>query len=469
MTEQLAGEDLQEAIPKRSSRKLALGCLLLPIFLVVSYHIVTDFLIKQRVDALKEEIAEVKAASKLRPVLFGEAIPGNAVHDYQAIEWMMDSREAWKAAPPSHLPKTDYGQNYFQNPGLDPGMYSSILYSYAVKDSSIPYSKIELKEAKAFYEKYGSSLIRHIRNGLRKDSCDWTLGSGLETIHRDPSFHVYRSVADLIIYEATLSKNPTQELNGILELLAFASDIEKDFCGEVRIGSEIRVLAYSALNRILQQTLSQSNTERLISTLGKIGRFNQRIAILGRSRWIDCAFAAYAGYPLDPCLIEDEMILANLEVPITFEIKAVLLSEWTYFDDFISQHIELLELPLNLRRKRASELYSRAQGSWATLTKVMGPDWINHKQEIKDRIQFDFIQIAAAARLFQLKNDRWPKQVSELTIYLKRGVPKDPLTNLKDDYQLTLNGADLVLSTTKSPYPDLKGASFKLLGITKSK
>lgn len=458
----------QENSPKRGFRKVFLGCLVLPILLFFSYQLITNLLIQSRVEALNTEIAAVKAESKRRPVLFGVAVPGNAVHDYQAIEWMTESRDSWKNSPPNHLPRTDYGQDFFSNQVFDVGKHSSILYRYAVMDSSIPYSEIELKDAKAFYKQYGNSLIRHVREGLKKESSDWSSLRELGTFAFDVNFEVYHRLVDLMIYQATL-ENPEQQLKGILQALSFSVDLEIDFWSRRRAWPSNRMRVHAALQQVLQKSLSQSQLENLLDCLDRIGPPNEKRMLLTEIRSIDCAFAGYAGYPVRPLTKEEEGSILRMEVPASFQIKAVFLREWVFSDDYLRQFINLSDLTLSARRKREQELNRQLNDSWTVFGKG---GCLNSTPEFDVRteteIHFDFVRIGAAARIFQLKTGAWPTQASELKNYFKKGVPKDPITDLKKDYQFSKSGDDLVISTANSPYPEVKSASFKLLQKTKS-
>ena len=49
---------------------------------------------KERLEGMRRDIAELEqASSSERPVVFGEARDGNAVWDYQAIEWALKMEE----------------------------------------------------------------------------------------------------------------------------------------------------------------------------------------------------------------------------------------------------------------------------------------------------------------------------------------------------------------------------------------
>lgn len=97
----------------------------------------------------------------------GEPVAGNAVWDYNALTWVLEPFDAWKALPPANLPTTTL-------PCDDPFPRGD---GFIWVDDVIAKGTKELtSEQQAQFDHY-KPLLEHVRDGLQRERCAW----------RDPS------------------------------------------------------------------------------------------------------------------------------------------------------------------------------------------------------------------------------------------------------------------------------------------
>lgn len=481
--------------PSGVGKKLGLGCgsFLILFFAFVAYlYYHSDEQLTERVSLLKKDIAKHRARDVSRAVIFGAARDGNAVWDYNAIEWMVGTRKDWETGEPAHLPKTQYAKDYFNTLKANIAVQTGILLKslqenpstqsewsaqyrkkqspakttkklskeeLAEKAEEAATRKQELAVALAFHKKHARHLIKHVQAGLQRKECDWEyqFERGVDA----PLTNIIgvRCVANMMAYEAHLASPPKgNELS--LQILAYAQDLEQHptLIGRL-VAIAIKAIAFQSLERVLRRPLSQSDLKRSLDVMQAFEAIDTRKMLDEERLMFSVIFAYLGGFS-----ISDEPLAENLDVSkliglnddferSLLSMKIPLLREWNAYEDYYYRFQKVLELPITEQESAMEEVLEDLESSYTVLARQVIPNVVEACKQVNEiNIMRDLILIGVSARLHRLITGQWPSKTSELAPYLKNKVPLDIHTGRKKEYALKASGLDLRISCAPPPY-----------------
>jgi hypothetical protein len=476
----------EETVPEQEKstgcgKKIGLGCGAILLFLVFLFMLMHNSAVKTldaRVKKLKREIADHRKQDFSRAVLFGKARKGNAVWDYNALEWMMDTRKQWDTQKPANLPKTKYPKNYFESLKVPAYLHAAHLINSLEHDTESqsewsaeqarikkrPMKKAQTKKqaqltkAIAFHNKYGKDITRHIKEGLKRQNCDWQFEWEKGSSATIPNLMAQRTAASFMAYEAQLSP-PSEGLRLSLQILAFGKDLERQptmIGGMIAIA--VQAIGYQSVERALRRPLKRADYQLCIEVLNKLGHARGEAMVVSEQQSWEVTFASLAGYSLQPGRgmrdAPNEQALRDFPTAMQYlKFKVAVNREWNQYSYYYGRFLKISQLALDKQEAAFHEVQTELQESYTLIAKAVIPNLFEAFKHVREgNILRDLNLLGAAAHLYRKENGGWPKKTEALKAYLEGKVPMDLYTDGKTEYILTDKGLDLCLSSSKPPY-----------------
>lgn len=463
-TEQDESEQVKKKpLYKEPLVKIGVGIALCLLAYSVLTRICKSYL-EKRVNAVHTKFKE-RVKPKKRVPLLGPSSPGNAMDEYNAIRYMCIPIFAWRNNAPETMPKTDHPYNYFNKNSILVIEHARTLTDTLTLEAEYerfqnPFfmsgaqraSAKELQIAQAFFEKYSVSLTRHIRAGVKREHLERKISLSTNKPFPDFDSETLSAAAQLLAIEASRERSP-DSVRTVAVLLAFASDMEQLFLdADKALAQSVKKTAFNALELLLRKRLRAKDCRLLLKTLQGVSRMKGEDLLSVQDMKIATGFAQIAGIAGAP---EIEGFASNYLDWGSFGRDPLNLAfAWLVYENISQQQRQLMDQPPSESLAEFASMSQDRANNFSSLNSSM----CIHKSYYYEPLTFnthqDLLRLAVAARLYQLKNKKWPAKITALQNYFPDPIPKDPYNNGQSHYLLTVKGGDLVLATIK-PTPSL--------------
>lgn len=422
----------------------------------------------------RKAIIAVRAQDRSRPVLFGPAVKGNAVPHYQVLEWALGPRDEWKTKPPEGLPKTSLSFNQFKDfkPGLM--LASAYLISdinskpedaagwYEVADQDAPSapetSKADMQAAIGFFKDFGEVIIGHVREGLRREECDWQFQYEQGAEAKIPNLITYRTVANLMAVSAHKDKDASRGLRTSLELMAWTNDVGRQptlITG--MIATAMRSIALMSIERMLRRPLTRAALQQALDTLKACGPMAVKPMFEGEKLWVHSEIAR---------TLRGESTLGPQAASVSDRMaNHWILSVWTWrvYDKYMDRSIAALDKPYSVCQQELAAADKTIEDHWNPAVRGMCSNVIQGVHHVLEcNILYDLCLLGVAARLHALDQGQWPKSTEALSKYFK-SLPQDRYEDGKKPYQLKLKeDGQLLIRCREAPHKGLRSLGLRI-------
>ena len=357
-----------------------------------------------------------------RPVLVGPTAPGNAAHDYAAIEWIIDPRSKW--------PQT-----------LPPGVAPPLLPRGAGAKQKIDLlwrSTKEIERGEPIPDETAAvvsalaPVARHLADGVSRPVCDWELTLG-PAGYELPDLIALRAAA--VIRLALAGGDPEALARAALEVVCFGQDVGRipSLIGRM-MGIGVEGLGIRALEAALAQGVAPDTLRDVVRVL-----------------------AGLRPPPFDACLTTDRL---EGEVRMTL-LEPALLSELnraTYVG-FHDRSVAIARAPCTDRAGLDPSLAADMASSWAPFAGIL-PDLRQASNHVDDsELSRGAVRLLAAAQLFRLERGSWPPDLAALAPFAGGPLPADPYRPSGGTLSLAVAGPELRIYSWGADGNDDAGAT----------
>lgn len=443
-------EPSTETKPTRSKLK---GCCLGGVALIgvllvamVGANVSASKALDARLEEARQHIAAQHAAQDApRPLLLGEPVEGNAVRDYEAIEWVIRTasgdqlRRSWQAAKPALPPGAEELAEQLKGKKYDHALAGEL---WKHVDGGPAPSAAALAQFEAF-----RPLTRFLRDGVRRSHCDWDTELEKGAMCEIADLVAMRTAANLLAYEAHLAGSADEAARMGLDLVQFGDDLGR---GATLIHAMIAVAVRGLGLRSLEHTLSRPDLDAdaarlVLTTLGRAGRFDGRAAMASERTGFRVTILAMTGRSLtgDPADLRDEWSVGPGAALVASQGWWVS-RELRVYDDFMERTVAAMELPYAGRGAASEALNAELERSWSIFAKLAVPNFVEAQASIDEvHVLTDVVRVLAAARLARLEEGAYPATIELLAPRLGGSAPADPFAPSGGPLRYAVEGAEV--------------------------
>lgn len=439
--------------PRSKLKTCCLGSLGIVVALVLLF-VILNLTASPGLDAKLEEVkADIQtrrtADAEARSSFLGDTVEGNAVHDYNGIEWVFaggdteQMRMSWRTTEPV-LPE---GARELATSLADTE------YSLTVQSNMLAHMEKgeELTpEAQAQFEAY-RPLIAYVQQGLRKDHCDWEFQYERHVRAPIPNLLDVRNVANLLAFEAFTAEDSSDAVERALEIVAFGDDMctQPTLIG-LMIGIAVKSIGFESLERTLRTRadLGVTDYQRVLDVLTRAPRTLVRPAMELEKLGFRACILEMTGRPLsdDPYTgnFFDVFAMGSQLSDESGSVGTPLVGDWLLsrelegYDSYMTQLIDICDKPLQERQALADALVDDLTGSGHIIAQVAIPN-LYEAGKVVDEVNLiqDLVRMLAAAHLHRLETGTFPSELADIQARL--GAPtNDPFSADGNPLSLTL-------------------------------
>lgn len=394
---------------------------------------VSDKYLDKEISKLEKELAEFYEADK-----FGtkpdRTLKGNAVWDYQLIEWVLSPRSEWRNKDPEHLPQSE----------LQKGDSFSKQQVHLINKFSMDFKAPNPIGLALVEDKY-ASLYPTIQTALKRQNCDWNypiermFDSELDSLAvKSQSMRQFASFMAI----HSLMKSPDKQLEISLDIIGFGQDYSRHGNPTAIFKSAfVKDVGYRLLERALRLPVSKEALKKALKTLNSIGLIDGPRAFkcleMGHKAFLTRLRDQQSG--ASPNSITKSWGAAK---PYGLRARSTIFLawEWSYSKAIFKEIHDYQALPFSERRSKKESLMKSLDGTRSVFSKVVVPlcilfldfdEKVNNKHEM--------FKILISAKLYKMEKNSWPKSLGDLLVYAPKGFAKDSYTDFKKPYSLLEN------------------------------
>jgi hypothetical protein len=427
---------MPDETPKTKKRSClattCLGCGGLLVLLIGGFAVGSVFAarrLEQRLVLLGVALDDAQSARvPTRPPLFhlgADKGEGNAVDDYAALTWVLGPTPDMTTAPPG-AGATGLERDHPKASGvphlLTPAKGTTV---EAMLDAHQPPTPAMAKTL-ALY----GPLAMHVRSGVRRSRCDWSLdltrGAGVDL----PNLAALRSVALYMACEAA-GQPPLAAARTGLELVAFGRDVARhDTLIGVMVGIAIQGVGVRTIARALDQgPATKEELAELLAALDHLPPLDLDRALTCERLGMQVELARMSGHPLAPRASQAtsatppvdpaQMAAAARLGPLFYD------RELSGYDQAMGELVEVLKRPASERAAAHEAVMARFQ--YHIFTRIAVPNLATAQDHVeRANVEVDLCRLLLAAHLHRLETGQPPARDDELAPRLGGELPRDP-------------------------------------------
>ncbi|RMG15666.1 MAG: hypothetical protein D6731_07890 [Planctomycetota bacterium] len=343
--------------------------------------------VEERLATLNAELRDFAARPQASRVPWEPVVAGNAVLDYQVIEWALAPRPGWDEEPPAHL-----AQGSVPRGGGEDALLLRELYRRFHLGEEVAPSAEELRALRRH-----RGLLERARRALRRERCDWQTDPADFRPHARPHPPAYFAFAGLVVAEARA--RPVDALPLGTLLAAVGRDLAR--CDELLgllAGAGVQRAGY----RLLVEAVASGSAsdEALAEALGKLEALpplglepaaraerlgQEAILAVGSGRWqrtVRPSTAVFEG-------------ARPLRWP-----APLLAWEWNCYREAHRDRLQAALAPAPARAEALSSARARLDARWCYLARRILPDF-GHCADSLDALATDRARALATLRAAQ--------------------------------------------------------------------
>lgn len=409
----------------------------------------------KEIGKLEKDLAEFRKTGALQESSF-RPLDGNAVWDYQLIEWVLAPRKEWSEKDPEHLPKSHFRM----------GEHFSVDQLRLMNSFSIDFKPPSAKEFDLLEDRY-AELYPIVGRGLQRKDCEW--GYPLERLFDSQLNWMAvdsQSMKQFASFMALHSfrKTPEEQLTIALDIIAFGQDYSRHENPTAAFKSaHVKDVGYRLLRHALEAPLSASVLRKALKRLNSIGMIDG----LRMLKCLDLGHKAFLTRLRDqqsgssPNSITKGWID---EKPYGLRSRSTIFLawEWSYSKALFEEIFEYKALPFSERRRKKEALMRSLHHSRSVFGKIVVPLCLLFLDfDQKPNCKQEMLTILVAAKLYSVEKKAWPQSVEVLRPYMPKGFASDRYADSKEPYKIQEQGSRFVVYSVYEDMIDQEGRQDK--------
>lgn len=408
----------------------AVLALLLPIIFSL-IHSKADRLLKKRIEKVQHDQQELGSLilQKRRYPFSNNQTSNEASCFYRTIEWRCRDSMPQQKSTSTDLPQLERGQWDIDREefGIRGNVLEFVLNPTLNREDI---EQAEIESAWAFADKHGQTIIDRISSGVHSDHVCWpvdlTQGIDIETC----DLTVQWSAAEIALAVAS-KRNASEAIEIALTVNCFGRDhaYHPSILGTMS-STSIQNRSLDSLARRLNfegDEPAEKDLRRIMTALGSMP-LAPSFAVKFEALHLDSTLA-------NLMTTKDPMIHSSiLDDTDLSAVPEVIVRQWDLLDHYRNELAETWTLPLDEARALESRVKKKMDNdSAAVLARLHIDSNLSHRiHALACQSRTELIRIGAAAKLYRLKNARWPTKPADLSELFEGHVPSDPLAEGAD-------------------------------------
>jgi hypothetical protein len=386
-----------------------------------------------RAAALAEEIAALRDGATTRAVPHEVATPGNAADEHLAAVWLLgpDPQATRPPALPASAPRGD-----------PDAIFERVLKPVDAALADLDAGGAPSPAALALLRDHAAAIQR-VRDGVRRERCDWGVRYEDGSAHALPNLVAVRVAAKLLALSAAAEPDPTEAARRCLDVLAFGRDLEAGATMlHVMVGSAVKVDGAHALERLLRaRGLPRAAYEEALASLAVTGPTDLALGLAGERLLLQAELAHLASRGLSLRVAPADSGGYGGALLVQYGGPMLLDREWGGAADALLRAQQVAALPRAQRAAAQQAFEAELASSWLIVAALAVPDATSAAEAIdRQEALVQALRLLVAAHLHRLDAGDFPADAAPLARYLGGALPVDPFR--ADGGPLTLRVVD---------------------------